>query len=394
MTTPDPPLPPDDEAPTGALRRPANVDELDPPARLLLGPGPSPVHPRVMRAMAAPVLGHLDPELLRLLDETRELLRGVFRTSNELTLAVSGTGMAGMEAVLGSLLEPADKLVVCAAGFFGQRLAELASRMGVVVTKVEKEWGEVFTPEEVEAAVAAAKPKAVAIVHAETSTGALQPMHGLGEIAHRHGALLIVDCVTSLGGVLVEIDGWGADAAYSGSQKCLGCPSGLAPVTLSPRARQAMKGRGRPAHAWYLDLELLERYWGRDHAYHHTISSPLVYALREGLRLVVAEGLEARWERHQANAEMLWDGLEAMGLALHVTTPANRVPSLTTVRVPDGVDEAAVRTRLREEYGIEIGAGLGPLKGKVWRIGLMGYGSQKPNVILLLAALVDLLKRP
>jgi len=369
-------------------------DELNPPARLLLGPGPSPVHPRVMRALGAPVLGHLDPELLRLLDETRLLLRGVFRTTNELALAVSGTGMAGMEAVLGSLLSPGDRLVVCAAGFFGHRMAELAGRMGVEVARVEKEWGEVFSAEEVEAAVAEAKPKAVALVHAETSTGALQPMDGLGEIAHRHGALLIVDCVTSLGGAPVLLDEWGADAAYSGSQKCLGCPSGMAPVSVSALGRAAMAARPRPAHAWYLDLDLLERYWGGDRAYHHTISSSLVYALREGLRLVVEEGLEARWERHRANAEMLWDGLEAMGLSLHVKDPARRIPSLTTVRVPEGIDEAEVRGRLRDEYGIEIGAGLGPLKGKVWRIGLMGHGSQKANVILLLAALVDLLRRP
>jgi len=369
-------------------------DELNPPARLLLGPGPSPVHPRVMRALAAPVIGHLDPELLRLLDETRGLLREVFRTANDLALAVSGTGMAGMESVLGSLLEPGDRLVVCAAGFFGHRLAELAGRMGVEVTKVEKEWGDVFTPEEIDVAAARAKPKAVAIVHAETSTGALQPMDGLGDVARRHDALLIVDCVTSLGGVPVLVDEWGADAAYSGSQKCLGCPPGMAPVTLSPRARQAMAARSRPAHGWYLDLDLLERYWGGDRAYHHTISSTLVYALREGLRLVAEEGLEARWERHRANAEMLWDGLEALGLALHVRDPERRIPSLTTVRVPDGVDETAVRGRLRDDYGIEIGAGLGPLKGKVWRIGLMGHGSQKANVVLLLAALVDLLRRP
>jgi alanine-glyoxylate transaminase/serine-glyoxylate transaminase/serine-pyruvate transaminase len=394
MTAPDAPLAQQqDDAPTAQVRRPRNVAELDPPARLLLGPGPSPVHPRVMRALAAPALGHLDPALLELLEQTSGLLRGVFRTANKTTLAVSGTGMAGMEAVLGSLLEPGDGLVVCAAGFFGQRIAELAARMGVAVAKTEKEWGQVFTPEEVETAVSAAKPKAVAIVHAETSTGALQPMGGLGEIAERHGSLLILDCVTSLGGVAVEIDGWGVDAAYSGSQKCLGGPSGLAPVTLSPRAREAIKARRRPPHAWYLDLDLLDRYWSGDHAYHHTISSALVYALREGLRLVVEEGLEARFERHLRNAEMLWDGLEAMGLVLHVA-PEHRVPSLTTVRVPDGVDEAQVRARLRDDYGIEIGAGLGPLKGKVWRIGLMGHGSQKANVILLLAALVELLRRP
>jgi len=392
MTTPQP-LPPEDDAPTAQIRGPKNVAELDPPSRLLLGPGPSPVHPRVTRALAAPALGHLDPALLELLEETSGLLRGVFRTANRATLAVSGTGMSGMEAVLGSLLEPGDGLVVCSAGFFGNRIAELAARIGASVTKVEKEWGQVFAPEEVETAVAAAKPKAIAIVHAETSTGALQPMHALGPIAERHGAMLIADCVTSLGGIAVEIDGWGVDAAYSGSQKCLGGPSGMSPVTLSPRAVAAIKARQRPPHAWYLDLELLDRYWNGDHAYHHTISSALVYALREGLRLVVEEGLEARFERHQRNAEMLWDGLEAMGLELHVDA-ALRVPSLTTVRIPVGVDEAHVRARLRDDYGIEIGAGLGPLKGKVWRIGLMGHGSQKANVLLLLAALVDLLRKP
>jgi alanine-glyoxylate transaminase/serine-glyoxylate transaminase/serine-pyruvate transaminase len=317
----------------------------------------------------------------------------VFRTSNDLVLAVSGTGMSGMESVLGSLLAPGDRLVVCASGFFGHRMAELAGRMGVLVTTIEKEWGEVFTPDEVEAAVAAQKPRAVAIVHAETSTGALQPMDSLGDIAHRHGALLVMDCVTSLGGVPVEIDAWGVDAAYSASQKCLGCPSGMAPVTLGPRAVEAMAARSGPAHGWYLDLGLLERYWGEGHAYHHTISSTMVYALREGLRLVQEEGLEARFERHRAHAEMLWDGLEAMGLELHVAAE-RRIPSLTTVRVPEGVDEALVRGRLRDDYGIEIGAGLGPLKGKVWRIGLMGHGSQKANVMLLLAALVDLLRRP
>lgn len=393
MSTPDPNLPAQDDAPTAQVRRPKNVSELDPPARLLLGPGPSPVHPRVTRALAAPALGHLDPALLEMLDETASLLRGVFRTANKTTLAVSGTGMSGMEAVLGSLLEPGDELVVMSAGFFGNRIAELAARIGASVTKVEKEWGQVFTADEVEKAVAAAKPKAVALVHAETSTGALQPMGGLGQIAHRHGALLLADCVTSLGGVAVEIDGWEVDGAWSGSQKCLGGPPGMAPVTLSPRAREAVAARKRPPHAWYLDLELLDRYWNGDHGYHHTISSPLVYALREGLRLVVEEGLEARYERHQRHAEMLWDGLEAMGLALHVAA-AHRVPSLTTVRIPEGLDEAHVRARLRDDYGIEIGSGLGPLKGKVFRIGLMGHGSQKANVILLLAALVDLLRRP
>ena len=366
---------------------------FDPPARLLLGPGPSPVHPRVTRALAAPALGHLDPALLQMLDEVRVLLRQVFRTANERTLAVSGTGMAGMEALLGNLLEPGDRLLVCVAGFFGQRMAELAERMGVQVTRVEKAWGEVFSAAEVDAAAAQARPKAVAVVHAETSTGALQPLETLGEVARRHGALLIVDCVTSLGGVPLEVDGWGLDAAYSGTQKCLGGPAGLSPVTLGPRALEVAARRRRPPHSWYLDLALLERYWGGDHAYHHTISAPLVYALLESLRVVTEEGLEARWERHRANAEQLWRGLSAMGLQLHVVVEGCRVPSLTTVRVPEGVDEAAVRKHLREVYGIEIGSGLGPLKGKIWRIGLMGYGSQPANVELLLAALGDCLGR-
>ena len=366
--------------------------ELDPPARLLLGPGPSPVHPRVTRALGAPALGHLDPALLKLLEEARVLLRRVFRSDNARTLAVSGTGMAGMESVLGSLLEPGDRLLVCTAGFFGDRMAELASRMGAAVSRVEKPWGDVFGVDEIGAALRQTKPRAVAIVHAETSTGALQPMAGVGELTRRHDALLILDCVTSLGGVPVEIDAWGVDAAYSGTQKCLGGPAGMAPVTLGPRAVARMAARSRPAHSWYLDLELLDRYWGGDHAYHHTISAPLVYALRESLRLVIEEGLEARWARHRANAQRLWRGLEALSLELHVPA-AWRIPSLTTVRVPDGVDEAVVRTRLRDEYGIEIGAGLGPLKGRVWRIGLMGYGSQVANLDLLLAALADILGR-
>jgi alanine-glyoxylate transaminase/serine-glyoxylate transaminase/serine-pyruvate transaminase len=366
--------------------------ELDPPARVLLGPGPSPVHPRVTRALGAPALGHLDPALLAMLGESRALLRRVFRTANPRTLAVSGTGMAGMEAVLGSLLEPGDRLLVCTAGFFGNRLAELAERVGAAVSRVEKPWGHVFSLDEIEAALRDARPRALAIVHAETSTGALQPLEGAGELAHRHGALLLADCVTSLGGAPVEIDAWGVDAAWSGTQKCLGGPAGMAPVTLGPLAVERQAARGRPAHSWYLDLELLDRYWGGDHAYHHTISAPLVYALRESLRVVLEEGLEARWARHRANAERLWRGLEALGLELHVPA-AHRIPSLTTVRVPEGVDEAAVRVKLREEHGIEIGAGLGPLKGRVWRIGLMGYGSQLANVELLLAALGAVLGR-
>ena len=372
---------------------PQAYSELDPSPRLLLGPGPSSAHPRVLRAMSTPLLGYLDPEFLKMLDETQDLLRYVFQTGNELTLPVSGTGMAGMEAVLSNLLEPGERALVCAAGFFGDRLEEVALRHGAEVTKIEKPWGEVFTPEEIDAALRTAQrsAKVVALVHAETSTGALQPMEGIAEAAHRYGALLVMDTVTSLGGAPVKLDKWGVDAAYSGTQKCLGCPPGLAPVSLSERAREMIRNRKRKPDAWYFDLELLAKYWGKERVYHHTVSATLVYALREGLRLVADEGLEARWARHRANAEYLWEGLQELDLTPFVP-PAHRLPTLTTVRVPAGVDEASVRTRLREDYGIEIGAGLGPLKGQVWRVGLMGYSSRKENVMLLLGALKEILK--
>jgi alanine-glyoxylate transaminase / serine-glyoxylate transaminase / serine-pyruvate transaminase len=367
-----------------------STTDLNPSPRLLLGPGPSSVHPRVLRAMATPLLGYLDPEFLALLDETQALLRYVYQTENELTLPVSGTGMSGMEAVLSNLLEPGERLLVCAAGFFGNRLEEVARRHGIDVCKVEKAWGEVFTPEDVDAALRQTPAKVVAMVHAETSTGALQPMDGMGETAGRHGALLVADCVTSLGGVPVKLDEWGIDAAYSGTQKCLGCPPGLAPVSVSARAGQAIAARSRPPTAWYLDLELLGKYYGPQRVYHHTVSASLIYALREGLRLVAEEGLEARWARHAANAEYLCQGLAELDLVPFVA-PAHRLPTLITVRVPEGVDEAAVRTRLRQDYGIEIGAGLGPLRGQVWRIGLMGYSSRRENVTLLLGALKEIL---
>jgi alanine-glyoxylate transaminase/serine-glyoxylate transaminase/serine-pyruvate transaminase len=366
------------------------VAPLAPAPRLLLGPGPSSAHPRVLEAMATPLLGYLDPEFLKILDETQALLRYAFQTDNEWTLAVSGTGMAGMEALLANLLEPGERLLVCAAGYFGNRLAEVAQRHGIDAARIEAPWGEVFSPEAIDAALQARPAKAVAIVHAETSTGALQPLEGLAEVVHRHGALLLADCVTSLGGVPFRLDDWGVDATYSGTQKCLGCPPGLAPVSLSPRARAAVLARRTPVSAWYFDLGLLMKYWGPERVYHHTISGSLVYALREGLRLVAEEGLEARWARHAANAEALCQGLAELDLVPFVAPP-HRLPTLITVRVPAGVDEAKVRVRLRDGHGIEIGAGLGPLKGQVWRIGLMGYSSQAENVQRLLGALRDAL---
>src|SRR3989338_6142387 len=370
---------------------PASYTDLNPSPRLLLGPGPSMVHPRVLRAMSTPLLGYTDPEFWKLMDETQELLRYAFQTQNPLTLPVSGTGMAGMETVLANLLEPGEALLVCAAGFFGNRLEEGALRHGVLVTKIEKAWGEVFSLAEVEKALRQSGARVVAIVHAETSTGALQPMEGLAEMIHGQGALLVMDCVTSLSGVPVKVDEWGVDGAYSGTQKCLGCPPGLAPVSLSERARAKMRIRQRPVEPWYFDLEMLYKYWSGERTYHHTVSGTLVYGLREGLRLTAEEGLEARWARHQANAEYLWQGLADLDLVPLVPT-SHRLPTLTTVCVPAGVDEAQVRTRLRDEYNIENGAGFGPLKGKVWRVGLMGYSARRENVTLLLGALREILK--
>ncbi len=366
--------------------------DLNPSPRLLLGPGPSLVHPRVLKALATPLLGYLDPQFLQIMNEVQELLRFVFQTRNELTLPISGTGTCGMEASLCNFLEPGDSILIGVDGYFSERLCEMASRYGAEVRRLERRWGEVFTPEEIEAALRKKPTKIVALVHAETSTGAMQPMEGIGEVAHHHGALLLMDCVTSLGGVPVKIDEWGVDIAYSGSQKCLSCPPGLSPLTVSPRARQVLQSRRSKVPSFYLDLNLIEKYWGKERTYHHTAPISLNYALREALRLVYEEGLEARFARHRANAELLWRGLEALGIKMHVPLE-HRLPSLTTPLVPEGVDEAAVRKRLLEEYNIEIAGGLGELKGRVWRIGLMGFSSRRENVTLLLGALKEILKR-
>ena len=364
--------------------------ELNLPVRTLLGPGPSTADPAVLRAMAAPLVGHLDPSFLILMDRTQSLLRQVFQTANLFTLAVPGTGSAGMEAALGNLIEPGDAVLVCSNGFFSLRMAEMARRFGAEVHLITRPWGEVFTAQEIQAALEANPAKIVALVHAETSTGALQPLDEIAAVVHANGALFLVDAVTSLGGLPVRVDEVGIDICYSGSQKCLGCPPGLAPVTLSPAAEEALSRRNAPMPGWYLDLSLLQKYWGSPRLYHHTAPISTHYALYEGLRLAVAEGLEARWERHARNARLLWDGLEALGLTLHVPLE-HRLPSLTTVRIPQGVDDLQIRGRLLNEYNIEIGGGLGELKGKVWRIGLMGYSSRPENVLLLLAALGKLL---
>lgn len=356
------------------------------PERLLLGPGPSPVPQRILQAMASPVLGHLDPAFLEVMDETMALLRATFRTTNRLTIPISGTGSAGMEAGVMNLLEPGDRIVVAVAGYFGERLAEMARRAGAEVVTVPAEWGRPVDPRAVQDAVHERPTRVLAAVHIETSTGVLQPLPPLAEIAHRHGTLLFVDAVTSLGGVELRIDDWGVDLCYSGSQKCLNVPPGLAPITGGGRVLERLAARTAKPASWYFDLSLLSTYWGAQRVYHHTAPVSMIYAMREGLRIVQEEGLEARWARHQANAALLWQGLEEIGLRLLVPA-AHRAPTLTTVLVPDGVDEAAVRRRLLTEYNIEIAGGLGPLRGKIFRIGLMGAGSTARNVLTLTEAM-------
>ncbi|MBF2022175.1 MAG: alanine--glyoxylate aminotransferase family protein [Hydrococcus sp. C42_A2020_068] len=363
-----------------------HTSQLDVPPRLLLGPGPANVHPRVLAAMSLPTLGHLDPRYLELMDEIQTLLRYTWQTDNPMTISVSGTGSAAMEATLANVLEPGDVILVGIMGYFGYRLADMASRYGADVRKLTKAWGEVFSLDELREGLETHRPTVLALVHAETSTGARQPLEGVGELCREFNCLLLVDTVTSLGGVPLFLDKWGIDLAYSCSQKGLGCPPGLAPFSMSPRAWDKLQNRRSPVANWYLDMNLLNRYWGSERIYHHTASSNMNYGLREALRLAAEEGLEERWQRHQNNARLLWEGLADLGLVCHVREEF-RLPTLTTVRVPEGVDSKAVARQLLTDYNIEIGLGLGELAGKVWRIGLMGYNSRRENVVLLLEAL-------
>jgi len=358
------------------------------PTRILMGPGPSDVDERVLLAMARPLMGHLDPEFLEIMDATQAMLREVFGTRNRMTIPVSGTGSAGMEASIVNLVEPGDRVVVGVAGVFGQRLAEQARRNGAEVVTVETEWGTALDPEAIEAALVDADTRLVAVVHAETSTGVLQPLEGIAAAVREQGALLVVDAVTSLGCHPVGVDVTGIDVCYSGTQKCLSCPPGLAPVTFGDRALERIRDRSAPVRSWYLDMSLLEGYWGSgERAYHHTAPVSMIYGLHEALRIVVEEGSEARARRHRRNHLALVAGLDAMGIPMQVRDPERRLWSLNAAQVPDGVDEAAVRSWLLQRHGIEIGGGLGPLAGKVWRIGLMGTASTPSNVLLLLGAL-------
>jgi alanine-glyoxylate transaminase/serine-glyoxylate transaminase/serine-pyruvate transaminase len=369
---------------------------LNPPERLLLGPGPSNPDPVVSAAMSAPLVGHLDPYFLEVMDETMADLRAVFRTDNHHTIPMSGTGTAGLETIVFNLLEPGDDAIVGVIGYFGQRLAELAERAGARVRRVEAPLGEIIAPERIVEELRRRPAKLVALVHAETSTGAAQPLEEIGRVIREHGALFAVDCVTSLGGMPVDVDAWSIDAAGSCSQKCLGAPPGLGPVTFGPRAMAIVKGRRVPAATWYFDLGLLFQYWGehegsRNRAFHHTAPVANIYGFHEALRLILAEGLEARFARHRVAHERLVAGLDALDLSLF-TPPAHRLPMLNVIRIPDGVDDALVRRRLLER-GIEIGGGFGPLKGKVWRVGLMGANAKPAVVDTLLGALREILQR-
>lgn len=363
--------------------------ELDPPRRLLMGPGPSTVPPRVLTALARPTVGHLDPYYLRLMDETSAMLRTLFGTENRLTLAISGTGSAAMEAGVANVIEPGDAVLVGIAGVFGGRIAEMARRHGAEVHTVEVPWGETITPEAIADALAAhPQIRAVAIVHAETSTGAHQPLEAIARRVRDHGALFLVDAVTSLGGLPLEVDAWGIDVCWSGTQKCLSCPPGVAPITFSDAALEIIEARRTPARSWYLDMALIARYWGGERAYHHTAPINMSYALYEALRIALAEGLEARIARHRRHHEALRAGLEALGLRY---IPSRPLATLNAVAVPEGVDDARVRRHLLDRHDIEIGGGLGPFAGRAWRIGLMGESARRKNVTRLLAALESVL---
>ena len=364
--------------------------ELTPPVRVLMGPGPSDIHPRVLQALARGTLGHLDPAYLKLMDDLQKMLRELFRTSNRMTFAVSGTGSAGMEAAVVNLIEPGDSIVVCANGVFGGRMADVAGRAGGNVTKIERPWGEVFSVAEIKDALVKARPKVVGIVMAETSTGAWQPIEEISQVVHDAGAMLVVDAVTSLGGVPVEVDRWNIDVIYSGSQKCLSCPPGLAPVSFNDRAVKTVMERKTKVQSWYLDVSLLANYWGQERVYHHTAPINMSYALYEALRIIHEEGLDACWARHRLNHQALKAGLSAIGIR-YAAQEGHQLPMLNAVHIPEGVDDMKVRNGLLNRFGIEIGGGLGAFKGKVWRVGLMGYGARPANVLLFLSALEQLL---
>ena len=361
------------------------------PPRILLGPGPSTAHPRVLQAMMTPMIGYLDPDFVKVMDEVSELLRLVFETEDGLTLSVSGTGSAGMEVGINSLLEPGDTVIMCVCGFFGHRMEDMAERIGANVVVLESEWGKPFPAEMLEAELRKhERVKLVTIVHAETSTGVLQPLRDVSALAKEHDALFMVDAVTSLGGNRVEFDDMGIDYCYSASQKCLATPPGMAPVAASQRALEAVSSRRQKPTSWYLDLGLIANYWGPEHVYHHTAPVSNIVGLREALRIVLEEGLDERAARHRRNAQALRKGLEALGLDL-VVDEEHSLDQITPVWIPEGVDDMEVRQKLLQNFTIEIGRGLGDFAGRVWRIGLMGESSRAHNVLAFLSAMEEIL---
>ncbi|NWF83212.1 MAG: alanine--glyoxylate aminotransferase family protein [Bryobacteraceae bacterium] len=368
------------------------ISVLAPPKRLLFGPGPSPVHPRVYEAMSKPIVGHLDPYFFQVNEEIRRGLQMCFGTKNEFTMVISGTGSAGMETAVANFIEPGMKTGIFANGYFSDRLTEMARRHGADIVRFEKPWGETYSDAEAAAWIAEVKPAVVAFVQAETSTGAYQRGHAIAKAAHEVGALVIADCVTSLGGMPCEVDEAGIDIAYSGTQKALGCPPGLAPITVSPRGVEWLRSRKSTPVTWYLDLKLLLDYYESAHRYHHTAPISMFYALHESLRIIEEEGIEQRWARHKSNHELFVEGLKSIGISMHVAE-GKRLWTLNTPLVPEGVSDAAVRKTLMDEHGIEIAGGFGPLAGKVFRIGTMGYGSSPENVDLLVRALGAAMRR-
>ena len=371
------------------------LKEFRPPQRILMGAGPSDVHPRVRQAMTAPIMGHLDPDFIRVMDDVMEMLRIMFKTSNPLTLPISGTGTAGMEAALCNVIEPGDTVVIATNGYFGNRMADIASRCGGEVHVVESPWGKPVGPDlsALEQELGNhRKIKAICVVHGETSTGVLNPLPDIANLAHRYEALLIADVVTTLGGENMDLDGWGVDICHSATQKCLGAPPGLAPISLSPKAEKVLSERKTPVQSFYLNLANLATYWSENpnRVYHHTAPISMIYALREALRMAMEEGLEERVQRHARVASALRAGLEALGLELFAD-PDHRLNPLTTVMVPEGVNDANVRRGLLRDYGIEISGGLGQIAGRVWRVGLMGESCRESNVLSFLSALERIL---
>lgn len=364
--------------------------KANPPQRTLLGPGPSPVNPRVLQALSLPVIGHLDPVFLKIMDETMAMLRELFQTKNRLALPMSGTGSAGMETCFVNLVEPGDAVLIGVNGVFGTRMVDVAQRCGAQVDTVEAEWGTALDPAQFGAALAKKRFKLVAVVHAETSTGVLQPLDEIARVVHEHDTLLVVDAVTSLGGAPVGVDALGIDACYSGTQKCLSCPPGLSPVTFNERAIEVVRKRKTKVQSWYLDLSMIEKYWGNERVYHHTAPVSMNYALHEALRIVLEEGLESSWTRHRQVHDVFIREMRRLEIEPAVVESI-RAPMINSIRIPEGVDDAKVRRRLYDEFDIEIGAGLGPLKGKIWRVGLMGHGARVENVELLANALKQLI---